>query len=160
MRSGRSAGRIQDSVEFSTLKQFYPEIDPYAEVYRMRDNVYACFSESLDGAGRLVFVIDGPEGHGDRYGIRIGFQGTGEKVGGDKPLIVVNTIPITITPTATASLSAATAQRPRSGMEKRTIPIFGIICSMRTEITVWNLTATTWLNGGSTRSWAWRQPHL
>ena len=22
--------------EFSTLKQFYPEIDPYAEVYRMR----------------------------------------------------------------------------------------------------------------------------
>ena len=33
--------------EFSTLKQFYPEIDPYAEVYRMRDNVYACFSESL-----------------------------------------------------------------------------------------------------------------
>ena len=37
--------------EFSTLKQFYPEIDPYAEVYQMRDNVYACFSESLDGAG-------------------------------------------------------------------------------------------------------------
>ena len=48
--------------EFSTLKQFYPEIDPYAEVYKMRDNVYACFSESLDGAGDVwSFVIDGPQ---------------------------------------------------------------------------------------------------
>lgn len=81
--------------EFSTLKQFYPEIDPYAEVYKMRDNVYACFSESLDGAGDVwSFVIDGPQkamvidtgfGIGD-------FKGLVKRlVGVNKPLIVVNT---------------------------------------------------------------------
>ena len=27
--------------EFSTLKQFYPEINPYAEAYKMRENTWA-----------------------------------------------------------------------------------------------------------------------
>lgn len=81
--------------EYSTLKQFYPEIDPYAEVYKMRDNVYACFSESLDGAGDVwSYVIDGPKkamvidtgfGIGD-------FKGLVKKlVGEDKELIVACT---------------------------------------------------------------------
>ena len=80
--------------EFSTLKQFYPEIDPYAEVYRMRDNVYACFSESLDGAGDVwSFVIDGPgKAMVIDTGFGIGdFKGLVKKLVGDKPLIVVNT---------------------------------------------------------------------
>ena len=81
--------------EFSTLKQFYPEIDPYAEVYQMRDNVYACFSESLDGAGDVwSFIIDGPEkamvidtgfGIGDSKGL------VKKMVGEDKELIVACT---------------------------------------------------------------------
>lgn len=80
--------------EYSTLKQFYTEIDPYVEVYKMRDNVYACFSESLDGAGDVwSYIIDGPNkalcidtgfGIGD-------YKGLIRKLVGNKELIIVNT---------------------------------------------------------------------
>lgn len=80
--------------EFSTLKEFYPDIDPYVEAYKFRDNVWALFSESLDGAGDpWMYVIDGPEkamiidtgfGAGDLKGLI-------KKLVGEKEVIVVNT---------------------------------------------------------------------
>ena len=80
--------------EFSTLKEFYPDIDPYAEAYKMRDNVWAIFSESLDGAGDpWIYVINGPE---RAMVIDTGFgcgdlKGLVHKLVGEKELIVVNT---------------------------------------------------------------------
>ena len=48
--------------ETSSLKEFYPEINPYVEAYKMRDNVWALFQESMDGVGDLwMYVIDGPK---------------------------------------------------------------------------------------------------
>lgn len=42
-------------------KKIYP-IDPYAEVYRFRDNLYGIYTESLDGMGNVwSFLIVGPE---------------------------------------------------------------------------------------------------
>ena len=80
--------------EYSTLKKFYPEIDPYAEVYQYRDNMWAIYTESFDGAGDpWMYVLEGPE---KAMLIDTGF-GIGdlkslvEKLIGDKELIVVNT---------------------------------------------------------------------
>ena len=80
--------------EYSTLKEFYPEIDPYVEAYKFRDNLYCLFSDSLDGAGDpWMYLIDGPEkcmlidtgfGIGDLKGLI-------HKLVGDKPIIVANT---------------------------------------------------------------------
>ena len=43
-------------------KLFYPEINPYVEAYKVRDNMWALFEESMDGAGDLwMYVIEGPE---------------------------------------------------------------------------------------------------
>jgi len=80
--------------EHSDLKEFYPEIDPYAEAYRMRDNMWAIFTESLDGAGDpWMYLINGPEramlidtsfGLGD-------LKGLVNYLTGNKELIVVNT---------------------------------------------------------------------
>ncbi len=80
--------------EHSDLKEFYPDIDPYVEAYKMRDNVYAMYSESLDGHGDpWMYLIIGPE---KNMLIDTGFgagdlKGLVQKLGGDKPLIVVNT---------------------------------------------------------------------
>lgn len=80
--------------EYSTLKQFYPEINPYVEVYKFRDNLYCLYSESLDGAGDpWMYLIDGPS---KAMLIDTGF-GIGDLKGlirhliGDKEVIVVNT---------------------------------------------------------------------
>lgn len=80
--------------EYSTLKQFYPEINPYAEVYQFRDHLFCIYTESLDGAGDpWMYLIDGPKkcmlidtgfGVGDLKGLI-------KKLVGDKPIIVVNT---------------------------------------------------------------------
>lgn len=80
--------------EYSTLKQFYPEINPYAEVYKFRDNLYCIYTESLDGAGDpWMYLIDGPKkcmlidtgfGVGDLKGLI-------EKLVGKKEIIVANT---------------------------------------------------------------------
>lgn len=80
--------------EYSTLKQFYPEINPYAEVYQFRDNLYCIYTESLDGAGDpWMYLIVGPEkcmlidtgfGVGDLKGLIT-------RLAGDKPIIVANT---------------------------------------------------------------------
>ncbi|MBQ4253808.1 MAG: MBL fold metallo-hydrolase, partial [Erysipelotrichaceae bacterium] len=68
--------------------------DHYAESYRMRDNVWAIFSESLDGAGDpWIYVINGPQ---KAMVIDTGFgcgdlKGLVHKLVGEKELIVVNT---------------------------------------------------------------------
>lgn len=42
-------------------KRIYP-VDPYAEVYQFRDNLYGIYTESLDGMGDVwSFLIIGPE---------------------------------------------------------------------------------------------------
>lgn len=80
--------------EYSTLKEFYPEINPYVEAYKFRDNLYCLFSDSLDAAGDpWMYLIDGPEkcmlidtgfGLGDLKGLI-------RKLVGEKPVIVANT---------------------------------------------------------------------
>ena len=81
--------------EYSTLKEFYPEINPYVEAYKMRENVWALFQESMDGAGDLwMYVINGPErvllidtgfGVGDLKGL------VQHLVGTEKEILVANT---------------------------------------------------------------------
>ena len=79
--------------EYSTLKREYA-INPYAEVYPFRENLYCIFTESLDGTGDpWSYLIDGPEkcmlidtgfGVGD-------LRGLVREIVGDKPIIVANT---------------------------------------------------------------------
>ncbi|MGN1344247.1 MAG: MBL fold metallo-hydrolase [Traorella sp.] len=48
--------------EFSTLKEFYPEITPYHEAYKMRDNTWAIYTDSFDGMGDpWMYLIEGPK---------------------------------------------------------------------------------------------------
>lgn len=79
--------------EYSTLKQFYPEINPYAEVYKFRDNVYCIYYDGIHAAEMWCYLIDGPEkallidtafGLGDLKGLI-------HKLVGDKEVIVCNT---------------------------------------------------------------------
>lgn len=80
--------------EHDKTKQVFPEIDPYAEVYTFRDNLYGIYTESLDGMGdSWIYLIDGPEkamvidtsfGVGD-------LKGLVKKLVGDKEIICVNT---------------------------------------------------------------------
>ena len=79
--------------ENSAIKSMH-EVDPYAEVYHFRDNMYAIFQESLDGMGDVwSYLIIGPEkamlvdtgfGVGD-------LKGLCDELTGGKELIVVNT---------------------------------------------------------------------
>lgn len=79
--------------EYSRLKKEYP-VNPYAEVYQMRDHVWAIFTESLDGMGDpWMYLIEGPKkamlvdtgfGLGDLKGLI-------REIVPDKELIVVNT---------------------------------------------------------------------
>lgn len=80
--------------EYSTLREFYPEIDPYTEAYKVRDNIWALYNDSFDGAGDVwMYLIDGPKkamlidtsfGVGD-------LKGLVRHLVGNKELIVVNT---------------------------------------------------------------------
>lgn len=80
--------------EYSTLREFYPEINPYTEVYKVRDNTWALYNDSFDGAGDVwMYLIDGPEkalivdtsfGVGDLKGLI-------KHLVGDKEIIVCNT---------------------------------------------------------------------
>ena len=77
-------------------KFFYPEINPYVEAYQFRENAWALFEESMDGAGDLwMYAIEGPE--------KVALIDTGFGVGDlkalvqklisdpEKPIIVLNT---------------------------------------------------------------------
>jgi len=46
-----------------TLREFYPDINPYAEAYKFRDNMWAIFTEGLTrGCGDMWnYLIEGPE---------------------------------------------------------------------------------------------------
>lgn len=79
--------------EYSTLKEFYPEINPYTECYKVRDNVWALYNDSFDGAGAVwMYLINGPKkamifdtsfGIGDLKGLI-------KKLVGEKEIIVFN----------------------------------------------------------------------
>ncbi|NTW96486.1 MAG: MBL fold metallo-hydrolase [Erysipelotrichaceae bacterium] len=48
--------------EHSDLKQEFPELNPYVESYKMRDNLFCLYTESLDGAGDpWMYLIVGPK---------------------------------------------------------------------------------------------------
>ena len=74
--------------------QCFHDVDPYAEVYKVRDNVWAILTISADGMGdSWMYLIDGPEkaflidtsfGIGD-------LKGLVKELVGEKPLIVANT---------------------------------------------------------------------
>lgn len=79
--------------ETNKTKKIYP-VDPYAEVYQFRDNLYGILTESLDGMGdswmyliigpRKAMLIDTSFGIGD-------LKGLVEELSGGKEVIVVNT---------------------------------------------------------------------
>ena len=79
--------------ESNKTKKIYP-VDPYAEVYRFRENLYGILTESLDGMGdSWMYLTVGPEkallvdtsfGLGD-------LKGLVDELTGGKELIVVNT---------------------------------------------------------------------
>jgi len=81
--------------EHDKTKRVFPEINPYAEVYTFRDNLYGIYTLSLDGMGDpWIFVIDGPEkallidtgfGLGDLKGL------VEKLIGKDKEYYVANT---------------------------------------------------------------------
>lgn len=74
-------------------KRIYP-VDPYAEVYRFRDNLYGIYTESLDGMGNVwSFLIIGPE---KALLIDTGFglgnlKGLCQELTGGMEIILVNT---------------------------------------------------------------------
>jgi glyoxylase-like metal-dependent hydrolase (beta-lactamase superfamily II) len=80
--------------EYSTLREFYPEINPYTECYKVRDNTWALYNDSFDGVGDVwMYLIDGPEkcmivdtsfGVGDLKGLI-------KHLVGDNPIVVCNT---------------------------------------------------------------------
>lgn len=79
--------------ETNKTKKIY-DVNPYAEVYRFRDNVYGILTESADGMGDpWMYLITGPEkallidtsfGIGD-------LRGLVDEITGGMPTIVVNT---------------------------------------------------------------------
>ena len=80
--------------EFSTLKEFYPEITPYHEAYKVRDNTWAVYTESFDGAGDpWMYIINGPQ---KALVVDTGFgvgdlRGLAEKLTGKKDIVAANT---------------------------------------------------------------------
>ncbi len=80
--------------EYSTLKEFYPDINPYTECYKVRENTWALYNDSFDGVGDVwMYLIDGPEkcmiidnsfGVGDLKGLI-------HHLVGDKEIIAVTT---------------------------------------------------------------------
>lgn len=79
--------------EHSDIKREYA-VNPYAEVYQMRENMYAIFTESFDGAGDpWMYLIDGPEKAmliDTAFGVG-NLKGLCKEIVGNKPLIVANT---------------------------------------------------------------------
>jgi glyoxylase-like metal-dependent hydrolase (beta-lactamase superfamily II) len=84
---------MKEMRENNKTRKIYP-VNPYVEVYQLRDNEYELFSENCDGLGDFfMHLIIGPEramlidcgyGLGD-------VKGLVDQLTGSKPLIVVNT---------------------------------------------------------------------
>ena len=47
--------------EHSDLRLFYPEINPNAEVYKMRDNLYCIYYDGIHCGEMWCYLIDGPQ---------------------------------------------------------------------------------------------------
>ena len=79
--------------EENPTKKIY-EIDPYAEVYQFRDNLYGFYTENLDGKGDVwIYLIIGPEKAfliDTSYGLG-DLKGLVDQITGGMELIVVNT---------------------------------------------------------------------
>jgi glyoxylase-like metal-dependent hydrolase (beta-lactamase superfamily II) len=79
--------------EHDKTKKRYP-INPYAEVYQFRANLFGIYTESLDGMGDpWMWLIEGPE---KAFLIDTGFgignlPGLIKEITGDKPVMVANT---------------------------------------------------------------------
>lgn len=84
---------LRETRERNKTRRIY-DIDPYAEVYQFRDNMYGLYTDSADGAGpSWMYLIIGPEkamlidtsfGIGD-------LRGLCNLLTGNMPLIVANT---------------------------------------------------------------------
>ena len=89
----RSVAWMNALRKFNKTKKVY-DINPYAEVYQFRDNVYGILTDNLDGGYcSWMFLVVGPEkamlidtswGLGD-------LKGLADQHSGGRPLIVVNT---------------------------------------------------------------------
>ena len=79
--------------EHDKTKKVY-DVDPYAEVYQFRDNVYGIYTESLDGMGDpWMYLIIGPEKAmliDTSFGVG-NLKGLVKEIIGDMPLYIVNT---------------------------------------------------------------------
>ena len=79
--------------EHNATKRMY-DVNPYAEVYRLRDNLYGIFTESLGGMGDVwSYLLIGPEKAmliDTGYGVG-DLKGLANLLTGHMPLIVVNT---------------------------------------------------------------------
>lgn len=78
---------------YNKTKTVY-DVDPYAEVYQFRDNVYAILTDNLDGGYcSWIFLVNGPEKSmliDTGWGLG-NLKGLAEHLSGGQPLIVVNT---------------------------------------------------------------------
>lgn len=79
--------------ERDKTKKIYP-VDPYAEVYQFREQVYGILTESLDGMGdSWMYLVNGPEKAllvDTSFGIG-NLKGLVNEITGGKEVIVVNT---------------------------------------------------------------------
>ena len=79
--------------EENPTKKIYP-INPYAEVYRFRDNLFGFYTDNLDGKGDVwIYLIIGPEKAmliDTSYGLG-DLKGLVDEITGGMELIVVNT---------------------------------------------------------------------
>lgn len=84
---------MQELRLYNRTKREYP-VDPYAEVYQFREDVYGILTDSADGMGApWIYLIDGSEA---ALLIDTGFgigdlKGLVKEITGEKPLFVVNT---------------------------------------------------------------------
>ena len=47
---------------YNRTKKTYDEIDPYAEVYQFRENLYGIYTQNADGGGApWIYLVLGPE---------------------------------------------------------------------------------------------------
>lgn len=79
--------------EADDTKRIYP-VDPYAEVYQFRDNLYGIYTDNLDGKGDVwIYLIIGPQKAlliDTSYGLG-DLKGLVDEITGGMELIVVNT---------------------------------------------------------------------
>jgi glyoxylase-like metal-dependent hydrolase (beta-lactamase superfamily II) len=79
--------------EHDKTKKGYP-VNPYAEVYQFRDNLYGIYTESLGSGGDpWMYLLLGPEKAmlvDTAFGVG-NLKGLCDEISGGKPLIVVNT---------------------------------------------------------------------